>query len=33
VPQQRYIVLPLIIVAVYVVTIVVLERRWRALRG
>lgn len=30
-PQQRYLVLPLVIIAIYAVTIVVLERRWRRL--
>jgi hypothetical protein len=29
-PTQRFVVLPLVIVAVYVVTMVVLEQRWRA---
>ncbi|BCS31260.1 hypothetical protein TBR22_A04600 [Luteitalea sp. TBR-22] len=32
-PGQRFIVLPLVIVAVYAVTIVALEQRWRALRN
>jgi hypothetical protein len=31
-PQQRFVVVPLVIVAMYVVTIVVLEQRWRELR-
>lgn len=30
-PTQRFTVIPAVIVAVYVVTIVILERRWRAL--
>jgi hypothetical protein len=29
-PAARYVVVPLVIVALYVVTIIVLERRWRA---
>lgn len=29
-PEHRFVVIPAVIVAVYVVTIVVLERRWRA---
>ncbi len=32
-PTQRYTVIPAVIVAVYAVTIVVLERRWRSLGG
>jgi hypothetical protein len=31
-PQQRYFVIPIVIVAIYLVTIVVLERRWRDTR-
>lgn len=31
-PEQRFVVIPLVIIAVYSVTIVVLERRWRAVR-
>jgi len=31
-PQHRYVVIPLVIVAIYAVTIVVLERRWRSVR-
>ena len=31
-PQGRFVVVPLVIVAMYVVTIVVLEHRWRGLR-
>jgi hypothetical protein len=30
-PDDRFVVVPLVVVAVYVVTIVVLERRWRAI--
>lgn len=30
-PTQRFTVIPAVIVAVYAVTIVVLERRWRTL--
>jgi hypothetical protein len=31
-PQQRFVVVPLVIVGMYVVTIVVLEQRWRGLQ-
>ncbi len=31
-PQQRFVVIPLVIVAIYAVTIVVLEQRWRRVR-
>jgi hypothetical protein len=31
-PQHRYITIPIVIVVVYAVTIVVLERRWRRIR-
>ncbi|MGI4820484.1 MAG: DUF7010 family protein [Janthinobacterium lividum] len=31
-PQQRFVVVPLVIVGMYVVTIVVLEQRWRGLK-
>ena len=30
-PAQRFVVIPLVIVGMYVVTIVILERRWRAI--
>jgi hypothetical protein len=32
-PEHRFVAVPLVIVAVYAVTLVVLERRWRALQG
>ncbi|MBI5170157.1 MAG: hypothetical protein HZA61_11755 [Candidatus Eisenbacteria bacterium] len=32
-PEQRFVAIPFAIVAIYAVTIVVLERRWRALRS
>jgi hypothetical protein len=32
-PAQRYLLVPLVIIAVYAVTIVVLEQRWRAAQG
>lgn len=32
-PQDRFVAVPLVIIAMYVVTIAVLERRWRALRS
>ncbi|AMY07316.1 hypothetical protein LuPra_00483 [Luteitalea pratensis] len=31
-PEQRYLVIPLVIIAVYAVTVVILERRWRRVR-
>jgi hypothetical protein len=31
-PQQRFVVIPLVIIAIYAMTIVVLERRWRSMR-
>lgn len=33
VPEHRFVAVPLVIVAVYAVTLVVLERRWRTLQG
>lgn len=32
-PDHRFVAVPLVIVAVYVVTLLVLEKRWRALQG
>jgi hypothetical protein len=32
-PDHRFVAVPLVIVAVYAVTLLVLERRWRALQG
>ena len=32
-PNSRYVAVPAVIVAVYVVTIVVLEARWRRISG
>jgi hypothetical protein len=32
-PEHRFVAVPLVIVAVYAVTLLVLERRWRALQG
>lgn len=32
-PEQRFVVVPLVVVALYAATIVVLELRWRRLRG
>lgn len=32
-PAERYVLIPALIVAVYLVTIVILERNWRALRA
>jgi len=32
-PAQRFVFIPAIIVAIYIVTIVVLERRWRRVNG
>lgn len=31
-PEQRFVLIPVVIVAVYLVTIIVLEKRWRALK-
>lgn len=32
-PEHRFVVIPAIIVAIYIVTIIVLERRWREVNG
>lgn len=32
-PEDRFVAVPLVIIAIYAVTIAVLERRWRALRS
>ncbi|MGL5005335.1 MAG: DUF7010 family protein, partial [Casimicrobium sp.] len=32
-PQQRFVAIPIVIVAVYVVTIIILEKRWRAVNS
>ena len=32
-PHRRFVVIPAVIVGVYIVTIVILEERWRAVRG
>lgn len=32
-PEDRFVAVPLVIIAIYVVTMAVLERRWRALRS